>query len=149
MTKAQQQDAAAASELEQVTKGLQEVRGRVEQRRADSQAQTSQGAVVKALMAAKTSKDVPGILGRLGEAAQWAKRPEKFFCKAPEQPCTSTCMISVCNPAGMPGQNNSMPEFDDAHARHTRRACSNQQCMLSVLSALHWFMQLLKPMQSF
>ena len=68
MTKAQQQDAAAASELEQVSKGLQEVRGRVEQRRADSQAQTSQGAVVKALMAAKASKDIPGILGRLGAA---------------------------------------------------------------------------------
>ena len=61
----QQEEAAAAAELEQVSKALQDVRGRVEQRRADSQAQTSQGIVVKALMAAKSSKEIPGILGRL------------------------------------------------------------------------------------
>ena len=67
MGSAQQQEAAAASQLEQVIKALQEVRGRVEQRRADSQAQTSQGAVVKALLAAKASKEIPGILGRLGK----------------------------------------------------------------------------------
>lgn len=66
VVKAKQEEAAATSGLEHVSKALQEVRGRVEHRRADSQAQTSQGAVVKALMAAKTNKDIPGILGRLG-----------------------------------------------------------------------------------
>lgn len=68
--KAQHQEAAATSQLEHVNKALQEVRGRVEQRRADSQAQTSQGAVVKALLAAKASKEIPGILGRLGTPTQ-------------------------------------------------------------------------------
>lgn len=70
MGKAQQQEAAASTELEQVIKSQQEVRGCVEQRRADSQAQTSQGAVVKALMAAKTSNQIPGIFGRLGKPTQ-------------------------------------------------------------------------------
>lgn len=53
--------------MEKLNAAVQDVRGRVEQRRADSQAQTSQGAVAKALMAAKSSKEIPGILGRLGK----------------------------------------------------------------------------------
>ena len=65
---AQQAADAAAAQVEQLSKAVRDVRGRVEQRRADSQAQTSQGAVVKALMAAKSSKEIPGILGRLGDA---------------------------------------------------------------------------------
>ena len=46
---------------------LREVRGRVEQRRADITSQTSQGAVVKALMEARRRGDIDGIHGRLGE----------------------------------------------------------------------------------
>jgi len=63
---AQQEEAGAGAEVEVLNKALQDVRGKVQQRRADSQAQTSQGAVVKALMAAKSCKEIPGILGRLG-----------------------------------------------------------------------------------
>ncbi|KAL0027544.1 hypothetical protein WJX77_009918 [Trebouxia sp. C0004] len=63
----QQEEANAASQVEKLNQALQDVRGKVQQRRADSQAQTSQGAVVKALMAAKSSKEIPGILGRLGD----------------------------------------------------------------------------------
>ncbi|KAK9798137.1 hypothetical protein WJX73_006477 [Symbiochloris irregularis] len=44
-----------------------EVRGRLNQKRAELEAQASQGAVVKALMAAKTSGQLPGIYGRLGD----------------------------------------------------------------------------------
>lgn len=69
--------------MEQLSAAVQEVRGRVEQRRADSQAQTSQGAVVKALMAAKSSRDIPGILGRLGEAV-------KARVTAPHVCCTTS-----------------------------------------------------------
>ena len=64
---AQQDETGAASQMEKLNQALQDVRSKVQQRRADSQAQTSQGAVVKALMAAKSSKEIPGILGRLGE----------------------------------------------------------------------------------
>ncbi len=64
---AQQEEAGAASQVEKLNQALQDVRGKVQQRRADSQAQTSQGTLVKALMAAKSSKEIPGILGRLGE----------------------------------------------------------------------------------
>ena len=46
---------------------LREVRGRVEQRRADITSQTSQGAVVKALMEARRRGDIGGIHGRLGK----------------------------------------------------------------------------------
>lgn len=56
--------------MEKLNAAVQDVRGRVEQRRADSQAQTSQGAVAKALMAAKSSKEIPGILGRLGKGVK-------------------------------------------------------------------------------
>lgn len=64
---AQQEETAAAAEVEKLNKALQDVRGRVQQRRTDSQAQASQGALVRALMSAKSSKEIPGILGRLGE----------------------------------------------------------------------------------
>lgn len=66
MGAAQQEEAAAAAQVDKLSQALQDVRGKVQQRRADSQAQTSQGAVVKALLAAKSSKEIPGILGRLG-----------------------------------------------------------------------------------
>ena len=46
---------------------LREVRGRVEQRRGEMSQQSSQGAVVKALLAAKASGQISGIHGRLGE----------------------------------------------------------------------------------
>ena len=62
---------AAESEAERLEGGLREVRGRVEQRRSDSNAQRSQGAVVQALMAAKSSGEIPGIYGRLGEASRF------------------------------------------------------------------------------
>ena len=58
---------AATVEVQRLSAALQEVRGRAEQRRADVAAQSSQGAVVKALMAAKSAGSLPGIYGRLGE----------------------------------------------------------------------------------
>lgn len=45
---------------------LREVRGRVEQRRAETSSQASQGAVVKALMEARRRGEIEGIHGRLG-----------------------------------------------------------------------------------
>ena len=57
----------ATAEVQRLSAALQEVRGRAEQRRADMAAQSSQGAVVKALMAAKSAGSLPGIYGRLGE----------------------------------------------------------------------------------
>ena len=58
--------------MEKLNRSLQEVRGTVQQRRADSQAQTSQGDIIKALMAAKAKGEIPGILGRLGKQLQAA-----------------------------------------------------------------------------
>lgn len=54
--------------MQQLESALREVRGRVEQRRADINSQTSQGAVVKALMEARQRGEIDGIYGRLGEA---------------------------------------------------------------------------------
>lgn len=45
---------------------LREVRGRVEQRRSDINSQQSQGAVVKALLEARSRGEIEGIHGRLG-----------------------------------------------------------------------------------
>lgn len=47
-----------------------QVRGTVEQRRATANMQSSAGAVVKALLAAKASGDLPGVYGRLGALNQ-------------------------------------------------------------------------------
>ena len=58
---------AATVEVQRLSTALQEVRGHAEQRRADVAAQSSQGAVVRALMAAKSAGSLPGIYGRLGE----------------------------------------------------------------------------------
>lgn len=65
--KARQNEAAAAAQVEQLEGQLREVRGRVEQRRSDINSQTSQGAVVKALMEARQRGEIEGIHGRLGE----------------------------------------------------------------------------------
>jgi len=43
------------------------VRGVLAQRKADASAQSSQSAVVQALLAAKSAGEIPGIYGRLGE----------------------------------------------------------------------------------
>ncbi len=66
--RARQTAEGAASELQRLEAGLQEVRGRLEQRRQDTSSQKSQGAVSQALMAAKASGEIPGIYGRLGES---------------------------------------------------------------------------------
>lgn len=60
-------EAAAQAEVERLEGALREVRGRVEQRRADANSQASQGAVVKALLEARSRGDIPGICGRLGD----------------------------------------------------------------------------------
>lgn len=64
--KARKGEAAAAKEVEALEGQLREVRGRVEQRRADASSQASQGAVVKALMEARRQGEIEGIHGRLG-----------------------------------------------------------------------------------
>lgn len=58
---------AAHQQVAGLEAALREVRGRVEQRRADINSQTSQGAVVKALMEARKRGEIEGIHGRLGE----------------------------------------------------------------------------------
>ncbi len=65
--KARAAEAAAQQQVAGLEAALREVRGRVEQRRADITSQTSQGAVVKALMEARRRGDIDGIHGRLGE----------------------------------------------------------------------------------
>lgn len=65
--KARQAEATAAARVQQLEAALREVRGRVEQRRADISSQASQGAVVKALMEARQRGEIEGIYGRLGE----------------------------------------------------------------------------------
>ena len=60
------EEAAASAELQGMEGSLRDVRGQVEQRRAEAASQNSQGAVVKALLAAKASGQIPGIHGRLG-----------------------------------------------------------------------------------
>lgn len=54
---------------------LREVRGTLAQRKAESSAQSSQSAVVRALLAAKSQGQIPGIHGRLGAL------PEPSKCK--------------------------------------------------------------------
>lgn len=54
----------AGAEAERLAGELREVRGAVAQRRAERTAQSSQSAIIQALMAAR--KDIPGIRGRLG-----------------------------------------------------------------------------------
>ena len=65
---AKEAETRAAVLVEQLEAALREVRGRVEQRRADVNSQTSQGAVVKALMEARQHNKIDGIHGRLGES---------------------------------------------------------------------------------
>ncbi|KAI3438320.1 hypothetical protein D9Q98_000754 [Chlorella vulgaris] len=72
-TKARQEEAAAAQQVEQVEAQLREVRGRVEQRRSDVNSQTSQGAVVRALLEARQRGDIEGIHGRLGDLGAIAR----------------------------------------------------------------------------
>ena len=52
--------------MEGLEVSMGELRGKVEHRRGDLSAQASQGAVVKALLAAKAKGNIPGIHGRLG-----------------------------------------------------------------------------------
>lgn len=63
------EEAAASAELQTMEASLRDVRGHAEQRRAEAASQNSQGAVVKALLAAKASGQISGIHGRLGAAA--------------------------------------------------------------------------------
>lgn len=58
----------AATEVKRLEAGLREVRGKLEQRRSDSNSQNSQSAIVQALMKAKASGQIPGIYGRLGKS---------------------------------------------------------------------------------
>ncbi len=62
----EKEEQAANAELQGIEGGMRDVRGRVEQRRTEASSLSSQGAVVKALLAAKASGDIPGIHGRLG-----------------------------------------------------------------------------------
>ncbi|BDA46592.1 Structural maintenance of chromosomes protein 4 [Coccomyxa sp. Obi] len=62
---ARKEAAAAGAEAERLAGELREVRGAVTQRRAERSAQSSQSAIIQALMAAR--KDIPGIRGRLGD----------------------------------------------------------------------------------
>ncbi|KAL4452508.1 hypothetical protein ABPG75_008170 [Micractinium tetrahymenae] len=71
--KARQAEATAAAQVQQLESALREVRGRVEQRRTDISSQTSQGAVVKALMEARQRGEIDGIYGRLGDLGAIAK----------------------------------------------------------------------------
>lgn len=61
---ARKEAAAAGAEAERLAGELREVRCAVAQRRAERSAQSSQSAIIQALMAAR--KDIPGIRGRLG-----------------------------------------------------------------------------------
>lgn len=62
-------EAAQAVGAAEGTEGtLREARGRLERLRGEVTQQSSQGAVVKALLAAKASGDLPGVHGRLGTA---------------------------------------------------------------------------------
>lgn len=65
----EKEEAAASAELQTVEASLRDVRGQAEQRRAEAASQNSQGAVVKALLAAKASGQISGIHGRLGMAS--------------------------------------------------------------------------------
>ena len=63
---ARQEAGRAAAEVSRLEAGLREVRGKLEQRRSDSNSQKSQSAIGQALMQAKASGKIPGIYGRLG-----------------------------------------------------------------------------------
>ncbi len=61
-------DVAAARAAEAAARAtLQASRGRLEERRAAATEHTSRGALLKALLAAKASGAIPGIVGRLGD----------------------------------------------------------------------------------
>ena len=64
---ARREASEASQEAERLQSALREVRGVLAQRKADASAQSSQSAVVQALLAAKAAGDIPGIHGRLGE----------------------------------------------------------------------------------
>ena len=64
---AREEAGRATAEASRLEAGLREVRGKLEQRRTDSNSQKSQSAIGQALMQAKTSGKIPGIYGRLGE----------------------------------------------------------------------------------
>jgi chromosome segregation ATPase len=57
---------AASKEADRLEAGLREVRGQAAQRRSEAAAQSSQGGVVKALLAARAGGEIEGIHGRLG-----------------------------------------------------------------------------------
>lgn len=64
---AQAEMGQAEASMQGLEASLREVRGRLHQKKAELDAQASQGAVVKTLMAAKASGQIPGIYGRLGK----------------------------------------------------------------------------------
>jgi structural maintenance of chromosome 4 len=59
--------AQVTAEVEALESQVREVRGQVSQRKADTNSQVAQGAVVKALMEAKAKGQIDGIYGRLGD----------------------------------------------------------------------------------
>lgn len=63
---ARKEAAEAGAEAERLQGVLREARGVLAQRKADASAQSTQSAVVQALLAARSSGDIPGIHGRLG-----------------------------------------------------------------------------------
>ena len=64
---ARREASEASQEAERLQGALREVRGVLAQRKADASTQSSQSAVVQALLAAKSAGEIPGIHGRLGE----------------------------------------------------------------------------------
>ena len=66
-----------------------QVRGSVEQRRATASMQSSAGAVVKALLGAKASGELPGVFGRLGAHALHAQPSSALRC---------ACLLSMHMP---------------------------------------------------
>ena len=87
---------AATVEVQRLSATLQEVRGRAEQRRADVAAQSSQGAVVKALMAAKSAGSLPGIYGRLGGRIAFLQAASGAVWVPPLQVHSSPHRCSTC-----------------------------------------------------
>lgn len=67
LEEAQGREAAGKAEVARLETAVREVRGRVEERRSAVSAEASRGAVVRALLAAKSVGEIEGIYGRLGD----------------------------------------------------------------------------------
>ena len=60
-------EAASNAEVAKLEGAVREVRGKLEQKRSESQNQRSKTAVIQALMQAKQAGQIRGIYGRLGK----------------------------------------------------------------------------------